>query len=90
MGRSSFLDVYRWVSQLSICKKFPRWKTWFSGELLSKVTSLVETFLKSRSNLLYDGVVNMESEGKVDGKGLRQAQSKSHVITQAHIRPRKI
>lgn len=43
MGRSSFLDVYRWVSQLSICKKFPRWKTWFSGELLSKITSLVET-----------------------------------------------
>lgn len=35
-------------------------------------------------------VVNMESEGKVDGKGLRQAQSKSHVTTQAHIRPRKI
>ena len=44
MGRSSFLDVYRLISQLSICKKFPRWKTWFSGELLSKVTSLVGTF----------------------------------------------
>lgn len=76
----SFLDGRYGSWRAAEEKNLSRWNVFSTVEATCFATVLMHNTC----------AVDMESEGKVDGRGLRQAQSKSHVITQAHIRPRKI